>query len=205
MEEDYEKILGQVKKPRKNSRTKGAANERSLCKVLEEWTGQAFARIPSSGGLRWKEGQNIVGDLVCVDPNFVFPFSVETKHYANVTCVVKKGFLSPTCTMYKIWMQACRDAEREDKIPICFIKTNKQKGWTVYLSKDDALLLGLVRAKADLLRFADNIYYISDPNYAGYVYGTFVTFPSYKLFQEVPFSRLISNYKINYLEEMSDG
>lgn len=197
MEEDYEKILGQVKKPRKNSRTKGAANERSLCKALEEWTGQAFARIPSSGGLRWKDGQNIVGDLVCVDPNFVFPFSVETKHYANVTCVVKNRFLSPTCTMYKIWMQACRDAERESKIPICFIKTNKQRGWTVYLSKEAALKLKLASSLLSLNAFVDNMYTIEYVPTAVTHAWEFVTLPSHKLFQ-IPFGRFITNYKINY-------
>lgn len=193
MEQDYEKILGQVKKPRKNSRTKGAANERSLCKHLQAWTGHEFARVPSSGGLRWKEGQNIVGDLVCTDPKALFPFSVETKHYEKVTCVVKNEFLAPTCTMHKIWSQACRDAEREGKIPLCFIKENKQRGWTVYMAYTDYVLLGIHG-----FIYNEVSYTLPDAVEARYA-NVFVTFPSSSLFS-LDFEHLMDMYKVNYEE-----
>lgn len=201
MEENYEKLLGQVRKPRKNSRTKGANNERSLCKTLLKWTGHEFARIPSSGGLRWKEGQNIVGDLVCTNSKVLFPFSIETKHYEKVTCVVKDGWLAPTCTMYKIWMQACRDAERENKIPLCLIKTQNQRGWTVYIPASDFVLLGLgMYLCGTSFKAASRVYSLTDENYHGFANGRFITFPS-SLLLAIPFESIIKAYKANYLEE----
>lgn len=198
MEEAYESLLGKVKAPRKNSRTKGANNERKLCKALQEWTGLEFARVPSSGGLRWKDGQNIVGDLVCTDPKAVFPFSVETKHYAKVTCVVVGTYLKDTCTMYKIWKQACRDAERENKIPICFIRTDKQKGWSVYLALADCIVLGINRDEKGARSFKT-----SDVLDNRYCNKWFRVFPHTELFKS-PFSTVMSNYQVHQ-EAMSDS
>jgi len=189
MEESYEDLLGKIKAPRKNSHLIGAANERALVKKLRKWAGIDFARVPSSGGLRWKDGQNIVGDLVCPDINAVFPFSVETKHYAKVTCVVKEGLLVPTCTMYKIWEQAKRDAARENKIPICFIKVGKQKGWSIYLASRDMMRLHI---------YLEGVaYYRQKPWDSCNGFGVFSSVDLFK----IPFQEIIAAYEINYSHE----
>lgn len=117
-----------------NSREKGVKNERELAKKLQEWTGQPFARIPSSGGLRWKNDSRTVGDLIPEDETFVFPFCIETKHYAKANLdISKKSKISGA------WEQAARDALRANKIPLLFYRINGMaKGsYIVYFRADD--------------------------------------------------------------------
>lgn len=136
--ESYEDILGRQKKPRKNSRLKGAENERKLAKHMEAWTGKEFARVPSSGGLRWREGQNICGDLICTDPHFPFPFSLETKHYekGKITQTYSDELLKvlkPSCKLYKVFEQAFTDAARDRKLPLILLKDGSMRGWHVWM------------------------------------------------------------------------
>ena len=126
-----------------NSRQKGVKNERDLAKKLEEWTGQPFARIPSSGGLRWKNDTRTVGDLIPEDETFKFPFCIETKFYAKAELDISKK-----SRVIGAWDQASRDAYRAKKIPLLFYRINgMSKGeYIVYFRDSDiseSLLLGI--------------------------------------------------------------
>lgn len=105
-----------------NSREKGCKNELVLSKVLEKWTGQQFSRTPSSGGLRWFDAPDVVGDVVCCNRKFYFPFAVETKHYKSVFVT---GKLRENSLIYTFWAQAERDAIRANKHPLLFVRSNK--------------------------------------------------------------------------------
>ena len=61
-----------------NSKNKGSTFERVIAKKLTEWSGHEFNRTPMSGGLRWKEDNSVVGDIV-PPPDLNFPFGIEIK------------------------------------------------------------------------------------------------------------------------------
>lgn len=107
-----------------NSKLKGNRNEVVLAKLLSQWTGHEFQRIPQSGGLRWRNSMNICGDVLCTDNTFNFPFSVETKHLKNFEL---NQSLRKNSIIYRIFKQARDDAKRSNKIPVVFIRKNNMQ------------------------------------------------------------------------------
>lgn len=105
-----------------NSRAKGARNERKICKVFEDWTGYEFNRTPASGGLRWKKTDNIVGDLICSEPNIIFPFSIEVKAYEEIN--FEHLLYLKDSKIEKFWEQAKADSERGRKVPLLLMRYN---------------------------------------------------------------------------------
>jgi len=109
-----EKLLGGAgSKQKVNSKVKGNRNELEVAKALTRWTGVEFRRTPMSGAIHvpldW-----LCGDVFCVDKNFDFPFSVETKHYRKVT----------NSLLHKWWDQTCDDAKRINKLPLLIYRSN---------------------------------------------------------------------------------
>lgn len=105
-----------------NSKNKGNRNEVVAAKWLEKWTGEGFARTPSSGGLRWgADAAFACGDVVCKNQNFDFKFAIETKH---LKAVEFKAYLSKRSKVYTIFQQAQRDADRAGKLPMLMLRTN---------------------------------------------------------------------------------
>lgn len=134
-----------------NSKVKGNRNELRLAKKLTEWTGHEFTRIPQSGGLRWKNLENICGDLISTNKDFDFPFVIETKHLKSFT---SPRILAKNSAIYSIWRQVKDDSERykaatdEIKHPLLFLRKNGMPidTWYVVLSDEDFKPLPLDRA-----------------------------------------------------------
>ena len=125
-----------------NSDRKGKENERDLCRWLEKWTGEKFARVPSSGGLRWKNTVSVCGDVVCENQDFDCIFSIETKHLKTLSVTGKQRVKS---TIRTIWeKQAKPDAERAGKIPLMLLRCNGMKQGTWYFITDKTLPFDLV-------------------------------------------------------------
>jgi len=116
-----------------NSKRKGNVNEAKLTKILLDWTGHEFARVPRSGGLRWKNRMDICGDVINVDPEFDFPFSVETKHVANLGLHADHHELRSNSVVYKYWDQCQRDAKTVNKTPMLLIRQNGMMEGSYYL------------------------------------------------------------------------
>lgn len=105
-----------------NSRNKGSKGERVASKVLEEWTGKKFARVPSSGGLSWHTS-NSTGDIICATEGHYFPFSVEVKlrdqiNFDHLLYLDKAKILD-------FWEQSKRDALRVNKCPIVMMRYDR--------------------------------------------------------------------------------
>lgn len=128
-----EQLFG-TKKKRINSKKKGDANERSLAKVLTRWCGYEFVRIPQSGGLRWRESQNICGDLICTD-FLEFPFNIETKHLKSLSYSLN---LRNNSRIFTIWKQALADHQRNGKVPVMMLRANgwKRGEWLFVISQE---------------------------------------------------------------------
>ena len=121
------------KKLKINSKKKGSRYERDVCKLLQTWTGFEFARVPSSGGLRWKNTDNTTGDITCSDGNSrKFPFSVECKFYKEIN--FEHLLLDVKSDIIKFWEQSLSDSERSGKIPLVFMKYNGMR-------KDDHFII----------------------------------------------------------------
>lgn len=109
-----------------NSKKKGAKGERMAIAFLKEWSGKEFERTPASGGLRWKKSDNIAGDIICTEPNYIFPCSIEVKNHRDID-FSKLLFFKPGKNQPKIWEfwhQACLDAVRAKKIPLLMVRYN---------------------------------------------------------------------------------
>lgn len=135
MGEIYEEIFGVSKRKKGiNSKKKGDHNEREVAKWLKQWSGKEFHRVPASGGLRWKDMVETVGDLVCETD---FPFVVETKHLKKVLALNKSGLLRSNSKIFRIWYQCLDEAKRSGKIPILILRENGMKKntfWIVFSS-----------------------------------------------------------------------
>lgn len=108
-----------------NSKQKGGRFERVICKFFTTWTGYEFNRVPASGGLRWKNADNITSDVACTDSKHSrkFNFSIECKSYKELKfehiLLEKKS-----CKILSFWEQARKDAERAGKLPMLIMKYN---------------------------------------------------------------------------------
>lgn len=105
-----------------NSRNKGNKGERVAAKVLADWTGKTFTRVPSSGGLGWHTS-NSTGDIICSTEGHYFPFSIEVKlrdqlNFDHLLYLDKPEIL-------KFWDQSLRDAERVNKCPIVMMRYDR--------------------------------------------------------------------------------
>ncbi len=111
-----------------NSRKKGSKNERNITKVLEQWTGYEFSRVPSSGGLRWGRKDDTVGDVICSDEKHsrYFRFTIEAKNHKDINF---EHLLLPVknSDIQKFWEQAKNDGDRAKKIPLLFMRYNGMK------------------------------------------------------------------------------
>lgn len=108
-----------------NGKQKGSRFERVICKWFTEWTGYEFNRVPASGGLRWKNAENITSDVACTDRKHSrkFCFSIECKSYKELNfehIILEKK----SCKILKFWDQVCNDAKRSGKLPILIMKYN---------------------------------------------------------------------------------
>lgn len=119
-----------------NSKVKGSQNERACAKSLEAWTGYHFVRVPASGGLRWRDSQNVSADLICDEPGVDFIYSLETKHLKSITI---KRTLSSSSAIFTIWNQVISDAVRSVKIPMALLRSNGMDKGEYYLILDVAL------------------------------------------------------------------
>ena len=121
-----------------NSRAKGSKNERDVCKWWELWTGYEFARVPSSGGLRWGRTTDTTGDIICSDKKHFlrFPFSIECKNYKDINFEhILLG--NKNVKILEFWKQACEDGERGGKLPILMMRYNGMKKGDYFFVVDE--------------------------------------------------------------------
>jgi Holliday junction resolvase len=113
-------------KPRVNSQKKGKDNEANLANWLTRWTGYEFVRIPRSGGLRWKNTMNTVGDLLSTNPDFKWAFDIEAKSYNKIS----------DRDYYKFWRQAKAQATKSGLYPSLWVRENGMPSNTWYFVTD---------------------------------------------------------------------
>lgn len=172
-----------------NSRKKGAKGEKEASKLLEDWVGKKFARVPSSGGLQWQASM-AKGDIVCTEEGFFFPFCMEIKNYAELQ--FQHLLMNSKSKIVEFWEQCKRDALIAKKVPMLWMRYNGlPKG------------LFFVVVERTFYEFCIAPFYTEEKR-AMAVEGKhdFVIFTTYQLF-EVPYKRMhkiARNYAANYHE-----
>lgn len=105
-----------------NGKKKGNKGERMAVAFFKEYTGLDFARTPQSGGLRWGKSENIAGDIVCVEKNYIFPFGVEVKSYNDLK--FNHLLYLDKSRIQEFWEQAKADSKRAEKLPMLLMRYN---------------------------------------------------------------------------------
>lgn len=107
-----------------NSKKKGNKFERIVAKLWSNWTGYEFNRTPQSGGLHWKNSENVVSDIICSDSihSRRFQFSIEAKCHKDIN--FEHLLLNVKSKIREFWKQASHDGDRTNKIPILMMRYN---------------------------------------------------------------------------------
>lgn len=101
-----------------NSKLKGNRGELSACKALKKWSGMEFNRVPNSGGLRWKNSQKVVGDIIC-ESEIGWVFEVKNYKEFHLTPVLRHNSI-----VLRLYKQVYSDAVRSGKWPMLMLRNN---------------------------------------------------------------------------------
>lgn len=148
--------------PKINSRKKGARGEKKAISVISKWTGLEFARVPASGGLRWKKADNISGDITCTDSLHRFDFSIEVKNYKEINF---EHLIMPQVQsriLEEFWPQCIADAQRGKKLPLLMIRYDGMKPANFFITimryKDFKRLKKNLNLKFPYFKLKDKIF-----------------------------------------------
>lgn len=125
----------------RGAKAKGSNFERTIAKQLTEWwTGDGeFTRTPASGGLRWQNRNDTIGDISSPDN---FTHTIECKNREDWK--FKEFFTRQEGTkegenIACWWYQACDEAERAERSPWLILKKNYVKPLLIW-SGDDTIM-----------------------------------------------------------------
>ena len=133
----------------KNPRQKGNDYELKIAKIFTNWSGRKFERVPRSGGLRWKEDNNVTGDIVSPF-ELKFPITIETKKREDSWDFDK--LLEETSEIWKWWEQSCEDGRRVGKISWLVIGRNFRSDY-LFMEKDCFEKLKVVNDKINSIPY----------------------------------------------------
>lgn len=111
----------------RRSKTKGANYERHVAKLMSDWWGGKFSRVPASGGLQWGSDQRVAGDIV-PPPEADYPFVVECKKREGWSM---EHILLDIGEPRKWWHQVVMDARRINKVPLLIFSRNRAKDFVM--------------------------------------------------------------------------
>jgi hypothetical protein len=127
------------------SKQKGNRYERRCAKLLSEFTGINFRKVPASGGFNKFGGQVVAehvfsGDVICDKKEFLF--SVEAKNQKTFSFVAM--LKSPDTAKFTEWWRQCvEDAAKVDKLPMLIFKPDTQED-LIALTQKGVERLGLL-------------------------------------------------------------
>jgi hypothetical protein len=156
-----------------NSKQKGSAFEREICKKLSLWVSEGnyddlFWRSAMSGGratVRTKKGQITSsghGDITAVSPKgniLTDKFVIECKHYKDLewsAFIYGKGFI------WKTWDKLSGDSYVNSKQPFLILKQNMQKVVVVFNPDTKRRLEANFNLRPFIQTSFMNFYYLSD-------------------------------------------
>jgi len=106
------------------SKQKGNRYERRCAKLLAEFTGVNFRKVPASGGFNKFGGQVVAehafsGDVICDKKEFCFSVEAKSQKAFSFVAMLK----SPETAKFTEWWQQCvDDATKVSKLPMLIFK-----------------------------------------------------------------------------------
>ncbi len=145
------------------SKEKGSRGEREVAALVQAWwrrvdASTEIARTPGSGS--WgknsgvRHGFDVYGDLVC--SSLSFPFCIEIKRREDWS-QYQLSSDTPSGNVWVWWQQCQSDAKAAGKIPMLWMRKNKQP-WHVLLPHDLALLSFSESGEHYYKPFADTVH-----------------------------------------------
>jgi hypothetical protein len=138
--------MSKVKKPKltseerskiaKRSKDRGGTFERKIAKLFTEAVTDTpvetvWHKTPASGGMRWKKRDDVIGDIVCDRPDFIF--TVECKKHEDIDMEVLfyKRKSNTSSDLISFYEQACNEAIRAGKQPMLVVERKRGKPYMV--------------------------------------------------------------------------
>jgi len=116
-----------------NSNKKGSRNELELAAFFTTWIGKPFGKNPMSGANANLRKLGLVADIICLDSNYNFPFSIETKFWQRFN--IHKEEITRSKTIFKIWEHLVLECSESKKEPLLALRDNKTKGKWLFIFK----------------------------------------------------------------------
>lgn len=115
----------------KRSKARGSTFERKIAKMFTDtFTDSPFAfvfhKVPASGGLRWKNASNTIGDIVTPEN---FRLVIECKKHADIDYEVlflERG-KNKSSDLISFWHQSCEEATRAKREPLLVVEKRQGK------------------------------------------------------------------------------
>ena len=124
----------------KHPKEKGSRLERTVAKLLSEWSGYKFIRTPMSGAIHNFKDKRVVSDITAPLSIGDWPFSIECKNTENNWEL--NTYIEGTAVFWKQWEQCLADSQREDLKPMLVFSKNYRDIF-VAVTEIDFLQMGL--------------------------------------------------------------
>jgi hypothetical protein len=127
------------------SKQKGNRYERRCAKLLHEFTGVNFRKVPASGGFNKFGGQVVAehafsGDVICDRKDFLFSVEAKSQKVFSFVAMLKNP---SKCAFTDWWKQCVDDAKKVSKFPMLIFKPDTTEDF-VALTTEGYFCLGLV-------------------------------------------------------------
>jgi len=137
------------------SKQKGNRYERRCAKLLSEFTGVNFRKVPASGGFNKFGGQVVAehaftGDVICDRKEFLFSVEAKSQKAFSFNAMLKNP---KTAVFTEWWKQCIEDAKRVSKLPMLMFKPDVSDDFVAFDS-GGILRLGIT----DIPHFIVEIY-----------------------------------------------
>lgn len=107
------------------SKLKGSAYESKVKDLFTEQFKIKFERVPLSGSLSY-----LKGDVWCPSKAESWPYTIETKHYAELD--FNSLLTAKSNDLWSFWKQAVEEALVMKKKPLVCFRWNRSKDWAMW-------------------------------------------------------------------------
>jgi Holliday junction resolvase len=115
----------------KRSKGKGSEFERKIARMLTTHfkgtpRAEVFQKTPASGGLRWKNNSDVIGDLI-TPPDFIFTIECKKREDLDYEVLFSTRSKNKSEDLINFYSQACDEAVRANRQPLLIVEKRQGK------------------------------------------------------------------------------